>query len=54
MPGKAVGGGTADQPLDEVAGRARKAVRAAAAEYAEIVIEVDGPSHYDDERRLHP
>ncbi|KAJ1625800.1 hypothetical protein T492DRAFT_597322, partial [Pavlovales sp. CCMP2436] len=30
------------------------AVRAATAKYAGIVIEVDGPTHYDDERRLRP
>ncbi|KAJ1628370.1 hypothetical protein T492DRAFT_841612 [Pavlovales sp. CCMP2436] len=54
MPGTAAGGGTADQPLDELAARTRKAVRAATAEYAGIVIEVDGPSHNDDERRLCP
>jgi len=28
--------------------------RAATAKYAGIVIEVDGPSHYNDERRLRP
>ncbi|KAJ1630147.1 hypothetical protein T492DRAFT_840237 [Pavlovales sp. CCMP2436] len=54
MPGTAAGGGTSDQPLDEVAAHARKAMRAATAECAGIVIEVDGPSHYDDERRLRP
>ncbi|KAJ1639504.1 hypothetical protein T492DRAFT_608022 [Pavlovales sp. CCMP2436] len=37
-----------------VAARAREAVRAATAEHTGIVIEVDGPSHYDDERRLRP
>ncbi|KAJ1628382.1 hypothetical protein T492DRAFT_156827 [Pavlovales sp. CCMP2436] len=46
MPGTAAGSGTLDQPLDEVAARARKAVRAATAEYAGIAIEVNGPSHY--------
>ncbi|KAJ1619209.1 hypothetical protein T492DRAFT_578349, partial [Pavlovales sp. CCMP2436] len=41
-------------PDDDVAARAREAVRAAMAKYAGIVIEVDGPTHYDDERRLRP
>jgi hypothetical protein len=36
------------------AGTSALAVPAAMAEYAGIVIEVDGPSHYDDERRLRP
>ncbi|KAJ1632549.1 hypothetical protein T492DRAFT_838312 [Pavlovales sp. CCMP2436] len=54
MPSTAAGGGTLDQPLDEVAARARKAVCVATAEYMGIVIEVDGPSHYDDEWRLRP
>jgi len=39
---------------DEVPTQAREAVRAATAKYAGIVIEVDGPSHYDDERYLLP
>ncbi|KAJ1639564.1 hypothetical protein T492DRAFT_87067, partial [Pavlovales sp. CCMP2436] len=54
MPGTAAVGDVSDQPLDEVAARAREAVRAAIADYAGIVIEVDGPTHYDDERRLRP
>jgi len=45
---------TAELLDDEVATRAREAVRAATAKYAGIVIEVDGPTHYDDERRLRP
>ncbi|KAJ1631615.1 hypothetical protein T492DRAFT_1115070 [Pavlovales sp. CCMP2436] len=49
-------GGDAPAKLldDEVAIRAREALRAAMASHAGIVIEVDGPSHYDDERRLLP
>ncbi|KAJ1616989.1 hypothetical protein T492DRAFT_1103190 [Pavlovales sp. CCMP2436] len=39
---------------DEAAARAREALRAVMASHAGIVIEVDGPSHYDDERRLLP
>jgi len=39
---------------DEAAARAREALRAVMASHAGIVIEVDGPSHYDDERRLRP
>ncbi|KAJ1629994.1 hypothetical protein T492DRAFT_593293 [Pavlovales sp. CCMP2436] len=39
---------------DEVSARAREAVRAATAGRAGIVIEVDGPTHYDSERRLIP
>ncbi|KAJ1616420.1 hypothetical protein T492DRAFT_895524, partial [Pavlovales sp. CCMP2436] len=54
MPGTEGGGGAADQPLDEVAARAREAVRAVTAEHAGIVIKVDSPTHYDDERRLCP
>jgi len=42
MPGTAIGGGTAYQPLDEVADRARKTAHAATTEYAGIMIEVDG------------
>ncbi|KAJ1622417.1 hypothetical protein T492DRAFT_582321, partial [Pavlovales sp. CCMP2436] len=34
--------------------RDAEAVRVAMADYAGIVIEVDGPTHYDDERRLRP
>jgi len=51
----AAGGGASDQPSDdEVSARAREAVRAATAGRAGIVIEVDGPTHYDSERRLIP
>ncbi|KAJ1625792.1 hypothetical protein T492DRAFT_577145, partial [Pavlovales sp. CCMP2436] len=32
----------------------QEAVRAATAKYAGIVIEVDGPTHYNDEQRLRP
>ncbi|KAJ1631595.1 hypothetical protein T492DRAFT_869646, partial [Pavlovales sp. CCMP2436] len=49
-------GGDASVELldDEAAARAREALCAAMASHAGIVIEVDGPSHYDDERRLLP
>jgi hypothetical protein len=52
----AAGGGASGQPLDKVDSRATEnvTVRAAAVERAGIVIEVDGPTHYDDERRLRP
>ncbi|KAJ1638062.1 hypothetical protein T492DRAFT_947671 [Pavlovales sp. CCMP2436] len=39
---------------DKVAARAREAVRAATVTYRGLVIEVDGPSHYDAARRLLP
>jgi len=39
---------------DKVAARAREAVRAATVTYGGLVIEVDGPSHYDAARRLLP
>ncbi|KAJ1634314.1 hypothetical protein T492DRAFT_836976 [Pavlovales sp. CCMP2436] len=39
---------------DKVAARAREAVRAATVTYRGLVIEVDGPSHYDVARRLLP
>jgi len=55
---RAASGENGDAPAelldDDVATRAREAVRAATAKYAGIVIEVDGPTHYDDERRLRP
>ncbi|KAJ1627672.1 hypothetical protein T492DRAFT_876396 [Pavlovales sp. CCMP2436] len=49
-------GGDAPAELldDEAAARAREKLRAAIASHAGIVLEVDGPTHYDDERRLRP
>ncbi|KAJ1631618.1 hypothetical protein T492DRAFT_51337 [Pavlovales sp. CCMP2436] len=58
QPAGAASGEGGDAPAelldDEAASRAREALRVAMASHAGIVLEVDGPSHYDDERRLLP
>mmetsp|Transcript_40186 Transcript_40186/g.94729 ORF Transcript_40186/g.94729 Transcript_40186/m.94729 type:complete len:243 (-) Transcript_40186:246-974(-) len=56
----AAAGGSASESRDNesrdnaVITRAMEAVRAATIDHAGIVIEVDGPTHYDSERRLVP
>ncbi|KAJ1631593.1 hypothetical protein T492DRAFT_839036 [Pavlovales sp. CCMP2436] len=56
QPAGAASGEGGDAPAElldnEAAARAREALRAATAKYEGIVLKVDGPSHYDDERRL--